>query len=56
MNGYEFVGMLAQAQPEGNPVLGWLILGGVGWALFALFTPKKRKFAVRPGVFIKEVK
>ena len=56
MDTYQLFGMLAQAENEGNPILGFLVLGGIAWLLVAVFGKKKSKYLVTNSTSVRKVK
>jgi len=56
MKSLELIGMLAQAETQGNPILGFLILGGVIWFCVAVFGKQKAKYLVTNSTSVRKVK
>ena len=57
MNVSDVIPMLAQAEAEGNPVLGFVIMGGIlVWLLAVIFGGKKDKYVVTHGTSVRKVK
>jgi len=48
--------MLAQAETGGNPILGFLVLGGIVWLLVAVFSKKKSKYLVTNSTSVRKLK
>jgi len=56
MDTFHLFGMLAQAETEGSPILGLLMIGGIIWFLFAVFGKKKDKYLLRQQTSLHKVK
>ncbi len=56
MDTYQLFGMLAQAETEGNPIFGFLVLGGIAWLLVAVFSKKKSKYLVSSHTSVRKLK